>query len=71
MGLMSRQNHNGAQRVNGNEPEPGPFAGVKRWARYHARVPARTIKIKNPERYLHSHARSMLALRRVLEMRQK
>ena len=33
---------------------PGDMAGVKRWARYHKRVIARKIKVKNPDKYLHS-----------------
>lgn len=66
MGLWSRQNHNEVLRARGDEPTPGSFAGAKRWARYHARVPAREIRIKNPERYLSSHARSMAALDRFI-----
>lgn len=57
MGLWQRKSRNSVRRANGNEPEPGAFAGVKRWRRYHARVAPRKIKIKNPERYLSASAR--------------
>lgn len=69
MGLHARKNWNKNQRANGNEPTPGIFAGVKRLARYLRRVPARPIKIKNPERYLSSHARRMAALVKVIGAR--
>ena len=54
MGLYERKLRNHNRRANGNEPEPGDFAGVKRWARYLMRVPKREIKVKRPERYLHA-----------------
>lgn len=59
MGRRSRQIHNKTVRANGNEPEPGPFAGVKRWMRYLKRVPCIVSlnKIKHPERYLARHGR--------------
>ena len=69
MGLRDRKSHNETQRVLGNEPIPGSFAGVKRWARYLARVPARAIKVKNPERYMSAHARRTFLLKRVIEAR--
>jgi hypothetical protein len=69
MGLRARKNHNDGLRARGIEPEPGFYAGIKRHIRYLKRTPARAIKIKNPERYLSSHARGMLALRKVLEAR--
>lgn len=53
MGLRSRKNRNETNRANGNEPTPGNFAGVKRWARYHSRVPY-VPKVRNPEKYLHA-----------------
>jgi hypothetical protein len=66
MGLRARKNYNKTRRANGNEPTPGAFAGVKRWARHLRRIPVRPIKIKNPERYLSAHARRMAALVKVI-----
>ena len=54
MGLRDRKAANALLRARGIEPEPGRYAGVKRWARYLKRVPPRVKKIKNPERYLNS-----------------
>jgi hypothetical protein len=54
MGLAKRRLRNANLRANGTEPEPGPYAGVKRWARYLRRVPRRDVKVKNPSRYLNS-----------------
>jgi len=63
MGLHLRKLANKTRRANGNEPIPGCGfgTGVKRWMRYHKRVMAAPIKIKNPERYLSSSARARLA----------
>jgi hypothetical protein len=64
MGLKQRQLANEARRARGQEPAPGCGRGasVHRWARYHKRVAAAPIKIKNPERYLSAYARARLAL---------
>lgn len=39
MGLCDRKSQNETMRANGNEPKPGPYAGIKRWMRYLKRVP--------------------------------
>jgi hypothetical protein len=54
MGLDKRRLRNANLRASGVEPEPGPYAGVKRWARYLKRVPRREVNIKNPTKYLNS-----------------
>jgi hypothetical protein len=54
MGKAQRESRNEGLRANGVEPEPGPFAGVKRWARYIARGGARKVVVKNPRKYLHA-----------------
>jgi hypothetical protein len=61
MGLYDRKTANKTARANGNEPMPGPFAGVKRWARYRRRVDAPAIKIKNPARYLNASRRANIS----------
>jgi len=50
------QSRNATKRANGIEPEPGLYAGVKRRARFLARVGCK-VTVKNPERYLDSYAR--------------
>jgi hypothetical protein len=67
MSLSQRQSRNANSRANGNEPEPGSFAGVKRWMRYHKRVTARYVEIKNPDKHLHSHARGWVAYKRTID----
>ncbi len=67
MGLRYRRSQNANQRANGIEPEPGDYAGVKRWARYLKRVVLKPVKIRNPEKYLHSTARGMKAVREFIE----
>lgn len=59
MSLQERIHHNERLRASGEEPIPGPRAGVRRWARYLKRVTLKKIKIKNPERYLNSHRRTV------------
>lgn len=44
-------------------------ASVKSWARYLARGGRAPIEIRDPDRYLHSHARSMSQLVKALEAR--
>lgn len=61
-GLKRRQWENAKRRANGNEPEPGLSAGVKRRMRYLKRVSLEPIKIKNPERYLNSYRRAAFSL---------
>lgn len=59
MGLRNRRNRNESARARGIEPTPGLFAGIKRRARYLRRAGTPSIKIKNPERYLHATARRL------------
>ena len=58
MGLRQRQYRNQSLRANGVEPEPGNFAGVKRWARYLKRVVFVPKPVKNSDWYLHSAERN-------------
>lgn len=44
-------------------------ASVKSWARYLAREGRAPIEIRNPDRYLHSHARAMRQLLTAMEAR--
>lgn len=62
MGKRYKQSANWSRRASGNEPVPGPFAGVKRWAKYLRRSIMTPVVIKNPSKYRHSHARRMDAL---------
>jgi hypothetical protein len=54
MGLRDRANRNEGLRANGIEPEPGPYAGVKNWARFLKRADLKPVKIEDPEKYLHA-----------------
>jgi hypothetical protein len=63
MGLRDRKSRNEIRRANGNEPVPGDFAGVKRWARYLKRAERKPVKIKNPEKYLNASSKRFLALK--------
>lgn len=56
-GLRARQLRNAHGRARGQEPMPGPFAGVKRHARYIRRTSARVKLVERPEIYLHHNAR--------------
>lgn len=58
MGLWQRRSRNRSLRANGVEPEPGNYAGVKRYARYLKRVVAVSKGVKNPDRYLHAAERN-------------
>lgn len=49
-----QQSRNKTMRANGNEPKPDFGAGVKRWARYLARVGHNT-RVKDPMKYLTRH----------------
>ena len=69
MGLRDKQSKNELIRARGTEPETGAFAGVKRRARYLRRTEMPEIKIRDPERYLNSHARQMVGLRRAASKR--
>jgi len=69
MGLLDRKNHNISLRARGIEPEPGLNAGLKRHARYLRRASGAPIVIQNPDKFLHSHARAMMALRRRISAR--
>jgi hypothetical protein len=47
---------------------PGPFAGCRNWMRFHRKNGTPPTKIKgDPDRYLHSTARSMNRFRKFLE----
>lgn len=37
-GVGHRKMKNIWMRINGHEPQPGPYAGVKNWRRYHRRA---------------------------------
>jgi hypothetical protein len=54
MGLWQRKSRNAGKRANGDEPEPGDYAGVKRHARYLKRADRKPVKIKDPEKYLNA-----------------
>lgn len=55
-GLAHRRRKNAELRSIGEEPVPGWDGGVKRMARWLKRW-AGTITVKDPEKYLHAHAR--------------
>ena len=63
MGLRDRKSRNETRRANGDEPEPGDYAGVKRRARYLKRVACKPVKIKNPEKYLNASSKRFLVLK--------
>ena len=63
MSLCQRKSRNAGKRANGDEPEPGDYAGVRRWARYLKRVDRKPGKIKNPEKYLNASSKRFLILK--------
>ncbi len=63
MGLRYRRNQNATKRANGDEPEPGDYAGVKRWTRYLKRIERKPVNIKNPEKYLNARSKRFLVLK--------
>ena len=60
MGLRDRRTRNERRRANGIEPEPGPYSGANRWARYLKRVVLKPVKIKHPEKYLNSSSKKVI-----------
>jgi hypothetical protein len=63
MGKRYRQAQNARQRANGIEPEPGPYAGVKNWARFLKRADLKPVKVKHPEKYLNASSKRFLVLK--------
>lgn len=65
---MGRKIHYSARQRSGAAFKPRSHS-IKAWARHIAKWGCAPVRIKNPDRYLNSHARFMVGLQRIIAAR--